>query len=253
VESLPDLRVDFASATNHTSGDKADFWPYLRDPQTLARPWAIPGTPGLEHRIGGIEKKDGSGDISYDPTNHDFMVRTRAAKVAGIEVPPLEVDDPDGDAEVLVLGWGSTFGPITGAVRKLRADGVKVAQAHLRYLNPMPANTEEVLRSYRKVVLPEMNLGQLALLVRGMFLVDAIGVNQVRGLPFRVDELVAAVRSVINGTAVRTKIGSAGRFGTMNGVPSIEVGIEDPSSSYDDLGDDLSVSPASVGTNGASR
>jgi 2-oxoglutarate ferredoxin oxidoreductase subunit alpha len=253
VESLPDLRVDFATATNHTSGDKADFWPYLRDPQTLARPWAIPGTPGLEHRIGGIEKKDGSGDISYDPTNHDFMVRTRAAKVAGIEVPPLEVDDPDGDAEVLVLGWGSTFGPITGAVRKLRADGVKVAQAHLRYLNPMPANTEEVLRSYRKVVLPEMNLGQLALLVRGMFLVDAIGVNQVRGLPFRVDELVAAVRSVINGTAVRTKIGSAGRFGTMNGVPSIEVGIEDPSSSYDDLGDDLSVSPASVGTNGASR
>ena len=108
------------------------FWPYLRDPETLARPWAIPGTPGLEHRIGGIEKKDGSGDISYDPTNHDHMVRTRAAKVAGIEVPPLEVDDPTGDAEMLVLGWGSTFGPITGAVRELRAEGVPVAQAHLR-------------------------------------------------------------------------------------------------------------------------
>ena len=191
---------------------------------TLARPWAIPGTAGLEHRIGGIEKKDGSGDISYDPTNHDHMVRTRAAKVAGIEVPLLEVDDPTGDAEVLVLGWGSTFGPITGAVRQLREDGIKVAQTHLRYLNPMPANIEEVLRSYRKVVLPEMNLGQLALLVRGMFLVDAIGVNQVRGLPFRVDELVGAVRSVIDGTAVRTVIGTAGRFGTMHGVPTIEVG-----------------------------
>ena len=169
--------------------------------ETLARPWAIPGTPGLEHRIGGIEKKDGSGDISYDPANHDHMVRTRAAKVAGIDVPPLEVDDPTGDAEVLVLGWGSTFGPITGAVRKLRGDGVTVAQAHLRYLNPMPANIEEVLRAYRRVVFPEMNLGQLALLLRGMYLVDVIGVNQVRGLPFRVDELVAAIRSVIDGTA----------------------------------------------------
>jgi len=253
VESLPDLRVDFATETNHTSGDQSVFWPYLRDPETLARPWAIPGTPGLEHRIGGIEKKDGSGDISYDPTNHDFMVRTRAAKVAGIEVPPLEVDDPDGDAAVLVLGWGSTFGPITGAVRRLREDGVKVAQAHLRYLNPMPANTEQVLRSYRQIVLPEMNLGQLALLLRGMFLVDAIGVNQVRGLPFRVDELVAAVRSVVDGTFVRTKIGSAGRFGTMNGLPSIEVGIEDLDIPYDPLSGDSSVSPATSGTNGAPR
>ncbi|MET0865197.1 MAG: 2-oxoacid:acceptor oxidoreductase subunit alpha [Nakamurella sp.] len=253
VESLPDLRVDFATAPNHTAGEKSDFWPYLRDPETLARPWAIPGTPGLEHRIGGIEKKDGSGDISYDPTNHDFMVRTRAAKVAGIEVPPLTVDDPDGDAEVLVLGWGSTFGPITGAVRKLRADGVKVAQAHLRYLNPMPANTEQVLRSFRQVVLPEMNLGQLALLIRGMFLVDAIGVNQVRGLPFRVDELVAAVRSVIDGTAVRTKIGSAGRFGTMSGVPSIAVGIEESADPYQTTPGEMSVSSATLGTNGASR
>ena len=117
----------FATATNHVVRPrrpaKSDFWPYLRDPVTLARPWAIPGTPGLEHRIGGIEKKDGSGDISYDPANHDHMVRTRAAKIAGIDVPPLEVDDPTGDAEMLVLGWGSTFGPITGAVRKLRADG----------------------------------------------------------------------------------------------------------------------------------
>ena len=230
VDSLPDLRVQFATAPNHVvpnkdgDGEKADFWPYLRDPETLARPWAIPGTPGLEHRIGGIEKKDGSGDISYDPANHDHMVRTRAAKVAGIEVPPLEVDDPTGDAEVLVLGWGSTFGPITGAVRQLRAEGVPVAQAHLRYLNPMPANIEEVLRRYRKVVLPEMNLGQLALLLRGMFLVDVIAVNQVRGLPFRVDELVAAVRSVLDGSYLRTAIGSAGRLGTPPAVPTIEVG-----------------------------
>ena len=226
VESLPDLRVKFATATNHGEGDSAVFWPYLRDPETLARPWAIPGTPGLEHRIGGIEKKDGSGAISYDPANHDHMVRTRAAKVAGIEVPPLEVDDPTGDAQVLVLGWGSTFGPITGAVRSLRASGVPVAQAHLRHLNPMPANTEAVLRGYRTVVLPEMNLGQLALLIRGTFLIDAIGVNQVRGLPFRVDELVAAIRSVLDGTYVRTAIGSAGRLGTM-GVPTISVGDPD--------------------------
>jgi 2-oxoglutarate ferredoxin oxidoreductase subunit alpha len=249
--------------TKEGEAERADFWPYLRDPVTLARPWAIPGTPGLEHRIGGIEKKDGSGDISYDPTNHDHMVRTRAAKVAGIEVPLLEVDDPTGDAEVLVLGWGSTFGPITGAVRQLREEGVKVAQTHLRYLNPMPANIEEVLRSYRKVVLPEMNLGQLALLVRGMFLVDAIGVNQVRGLPFRVDELVGAVRSVIDGTAVRTVIGTAGRFGTMHGVPTIEVGDDpDPLERAADPGPtapsaaELIVpasEPATAHTNGASR
>ncbi len=233
VDTLPDLRVQFATAPNHhapptadgTEG-KAEFWPYLRDPVTLARPWAIPGTPGLEHRIGGIEKKDGTGAISYDPANHDHMVRTRAAKVAGIDVPLLEVDDPTGDAELLILGWGSTFGPITGAVRALRAEGIAVAQAHLRYLNPMPANTEQVLRTYRQVVLPEMNLGQLALLVRGMFLVDAIAVNQVRGLPFRVDELVAAIRSVLDGTVTRTVVGTAGRFGTMAGVPTVEVGAE---------------------------
>lgn len=249
VDSLPDLRVQFASAPNHVvpntkgDGESAVFWPYLRDPQTLARPWAIPGTAGLEHRIGGIEKKDGSGDISYDPANHDHMVRTRAAKVAGIEVPQLEVDDPTGAAQVLVLGWGSTFGPITGAVRKLRAEGVEVAQAHLKYLNPMPANIERVLRGYRTVLLPEMNLGQLGLLLRGMFLVDVIGVNQVRGLPFRVDELVAAVRSVLDGSYTRTVIGSAGRLGAPPVVPTIEVG-------GDSLADPESLLPA---TNGASR
>jgi len=242
VDSLPDLTgaVGFATAPN---GEDGEFLPYLRDPETLARPWAIPGTPGLGHRIGGIEKKDGSGDISYDPANHDHMVRTRAAKVAGIEVPPLEVDDPTGDADLLVLGWGSTFGPITGAARQLRADGVPIAQAHLRYLNPMPGNLEEVLRSYRRVVLPEMNLGQLALLLRGMFLVDVIAVNQVRGLPFRVDDLVAAVRSVLDGSYLRTAIGSAGRLGTPPAVPTIEVGT-------DPLDDPENLLPA---TNGASR
>ena len=223
VATLPDLRVEFATAPN----DGEHFRPYLRDPQTLARPWAIPGTPGLEHRIGGIEKKDGTGDISYDPANHDHMVRTRAAKVAGIEVPPLAVDDPTGDAEVLVLGWGSTFGPVTGAIRALRAAGVPVAHAHLRYLNPMPANTEDVLRRYRRVVVPEMNLGQLALLIRGLYLVDAIGINQVRGLPFRVDDLVGAIRSVIDGTLTRTAVGSAGRYGGPPTVPSILVGSDD--------------------------
>ena len=256
VDDLPDLRVPFATEPNHLKPDGGDgtpeFWPYLRDPETLARPWAIPGTPGLEHRIGGIEKKDGSGDISYDPANHDHMVRTRAAKVAGITVPPLEVDDPTGDADVLVLGWGSTFGPITGAVRALRADGVKVAQAHLQYLNPMPANTEQVLRGYRQVMLPEMNLGQLGLLLRGMFLIDVIGVNQVRGLPFRVDELVGAVRTVLDGTFTRTPISSAGRMGVLHGLPTIDVG--DPHDDGNDL-DEHDPAPESLmpATNGATR
>ncbi len=211
VDSLPDLRVPFATEPN--SGD--DFWPYLRDPQTLARPWAIPGTPGLEHRIGGIEKADGTGTISYDPANHDFMVRTRAAKVAGIaaDLAPLVVDDPSGSADVLVLGWGSTFGPITGAVRVLRAGGLRIAQTHLRHLNPLPADLESVLRSYSTVVVPEMNLGQLSLLLRGLFLIDAIGVNQVRGLPFRIAELVAAIRSAAEGSIVRTQVGSGGALG----------------------------------------
>jgi 2-oxoglutarate ferredoxin oxidoreductase subunit alpha len=189
---LPALPVDFATETNHTDAEgKPEFWPYLRDPETLARPWAVPGTPGLEHRVGGIEKADGSGNISYDPANHDLMVRTRQAKVDGVarSLPPLEVDDPTGDARVLVLGWGSTYGPIGAAVRRVRQAGRKVAQAHLRHLNPFPSDLGDVLRRYDKVVVPEMNLGQLALLVRAKYLVDAFGYNQVRGLPFRAEEL----------------------------------------------------------------
>ncbi|NUP76490.1 MAG: 2-oxoglutarate ferredoxin oxidoreductase subunit alpha, partial [Nonomuraea sp.] len=160
--------------------------------------WAIPGTPGLEHRIGGIEKADGTGNISYDPDNHDLMVRTRAAKIAGIDVPDLEVDDADGDAKVLVIGWGSTYGPIAAAVRRIRRAGGKVAQAHLRHLNPLPANTGEVLKRYDKVLLPEINLGQLALLLRARYLVDVISYNRVRGLPFKAEELAGVIQDVID-------------------------------------------------------
>jgi 2-oxoglutarate ferredoxin oxidoreductase subunit alpha len=201
VDALPVIQPAFATELNHADDDGVpDFWPYLRDPQTLARPWAVPGTPGLEHRIGGIEKADGSGNISYDPSNHDAMVRLRQAKVDGIarDIPPLGVDDPDGDADVLVLGWGSTYGPIGAAVRDVRDSGGRVAQAHLRHLNPMPANTGDVLAAYRRVLIPEMNLGQLALLLRARFLVDAMSFTSVRGMPFRSDELADAIREVID-------------------------------------------------------
>jgi len=200
VSTLPDLHVDFATEPNHTLDDGTQvFWPYKRDPETLARPWAIPGTAGLEHRIGGIEKADGTGNISYDPANHDFMVRTRQAKVDGIarDIEDLEVEDPSGQADVLVLGWGSTYGPIGAGCRRVRDHGHNIAQAHLRHLNPFPANTGEVLRSYRKVLIPEMNLGQLALLIRGKYLVDAISYNQVRGLPFKAEELAGVIEDVI--------------------------------------------------------
>ncbi|WP_370882326.1 2-oxoacid:acceptor oxidoreductase subunit alpha [Kitasatospora herbaricolor] len=190
VEELPVIDPGFASGPNHVLEDGSEvFWPYKRDPLTLARPWAVPGTAGLEHRIGGIEKQDGSGSISYDPANHDLMVRTRQAKVDGVEVAPLVVDDPGGDARVLVLGWGSTYGPIAAAVRRVRADGGRVAQAHLRNLNPFPANLGAVLKGYDRVIVPEMNLGQLALLLRAKYLVDAQSYNQVRGLPFKAAQL----------------------------------------------------------------
>ncbi|MEV4108150.1 2-oxoacid:acceptor oxidoreductase subunit alpha [Nonomuraea sp. NPDC049695] len=194
ISELPDISQEFTKEPNGADGE---FLPYKRDTETLARPWAIPGTAGLEHRIGGIEKADGTGNISYDPDNHDLMVRTRAAKIAGIDVPPLEVDDPDGDAKVLVIGWGSTYGPIAAAVRRIRKSGGKVAQAHLRHLNPLPANTGEVLKRYDKVLLPEINLGQLALLLRARYLVDVISYNRVRGLPFKAEELAGVIQDVI--------------------------------------------------------
>jgi 2-oxoglutarate ferredoxin oxidoreductase subunit alpha len=194
VDALPEIPVEFATGPNHDG----DFLPYVRDPDTLARDWAIPGTPGLEHRLGGLEKQDVTGNVSYDPDNHDRMVRLRAQKVAGIaaDIPELAVDDPDG-ASLLVLGWGGTYGPITAAVRRLRADGKKVAQAHLTHLNPFPRNTGEVLRSYGRVLVPEMNLGQLLKLVRAEFLVDAVGYNQVRGLPLRAGELAQAMEAML--------------------------------------------------------
>jgi 2-oxoglutarate ferredoxin oxidoreductase subunit alpha len=186
--------VEFA-----TADEGGSFQPYRRDPETLARPWAVPGTPGLEHRIGGLEKEDGSGNVSYDPENHDLMTRLRAQKVAGIaaDIPLLEVDDPDGQANTLVVGWGSTFGPIGAAVRRVRREGLSVAQAHFRYVNPMPRNTGELLRRYEKVLVPEMNLGQLLRLVRAEYLVDAVGFNRVRGQPFRSSELTDAIIALV--------------------------------------------------------
>jgi 2-oxoglutarate ferredoxin oxidoreductase subunit alpha len=195
VASLPDISVPFATEPNH----EGDFWPYLRDEATLARPWAVPGTPGLEHRIGGLEKADGTGNISYDPENHDRMINLRAAKVAGIanDIPRLEVDHQDG-SRLLVLGWGSTYGPIGAAVRRVRASGARVSVAHLRHLNPFPANLGEVLGNYDKVLIPEMNLGQLRMLVRARYLVDAVGYNKVRGLPFKAEELADAIIGLLD-------------------------------------------------------
>ncbi len=198
VDGLARLRDEFSFA-GQAAADGQEFKPFQRDPKTLARPWAIPGTPGLEHRIGGIEKADVSGTISYDPDNHDRMVRLRQAKIDGIaaDIPPLEVDDPEGSARVLVLGWGSTYGSIGAAVRRVRLAGGSVAQAHLRHLSPFPANLGDVLRAYDKVLVPEINLGQLALLLRGRFLVDVVSYNRVRGLPFRASELADVIQDVI--------------------------------------------------------
>ncbi len=183
VTGLPDI-----SRPNHT--DPVSFRPYSRDPETLARPWAVPGTAGLEHRIGGLEKADVTGNVSYDADNHDRMTRLRAEKVARIarDIPDLEVFGP-AEGDLLLLGWGSTYGAIRSAVERLQAAGRSVAHAHMRHLNPMPANTEAVLRSYRRVIIPELNLGQLRLLIRAAYLVDAEGYNVVRGKPFRISDI----------------------------------------------------------------
>jgi len=197
VQDLPLIDPDFAVAP--FGEDAPAFAPYSRDPETLARPWAIPGTPGLEHRIGGLEKGDGHGNISYEPANHDLMVRTRQAKVDAIakSLPPLEVDDPSGAARVLVIGWGSTYGPIGAGVRRVRKAGYRVAQVHLRHLNPFPSDLGDILKRYDKVLVPEMNLGQLSLLLRGRYLVDAQGYNQVRGLPLKAAELADAIGQLV--------------------------------------------------------
>lgn len=200
VDELPVIEPNFATEVNHDG----KFWPYQRDEATLARPWAVPGTPGLEHRIGGLEKADGHGNISYDPANHDLMVRTRAAKIERIaeSLPPLVVDDPSGPpgagaAKVLVIGWGSTYGPIGAAIRQVRQAGFDVAQVHLRHLNPFPKDLGDILKSYDKVLVPEMNMGQLSLLLRSKYLVDAIGFNVVRGLPIKAAELADAITALM--------------------------------------------------------
>ena len=218
---LPDLTVEFATGPNDVDADgKPVFHPFKRDPQTLARPWAVPGTPGLEHRIGGIEKADVTGNISYDPDNHDKMTRLRQARIDGIAetIAPLEVDDPTGDAEVLVLGWGSTYGPIAAGVRLARAAGTRVAHAHLRHLNPFPTNTGDVLRRYRRVVVPEMNLGQLALLLRAKYLVDVQSHTAVRGLPFQASELA----EVITAASTTASTGPTAAAGPMAASPVAE-------------------------------
>jgi 2-oxoglutarate ferredoxin oxidoreductase subunit alpha len=179
VDTLPEIDPGFATEPNE--GDR--FMPYLRDDK-LARPWAVPGTPGLRHRIGGLEKEDVTGNISYQPENHEYMTRLRAERVARVEVPDVEVDDPDGDAKLLVLGWGSSYGAIEGAARRLRREqGLKLATTHLRHLNPLPGNLEQVLRAYERVLVPEMNMGQLSKLLRAEFLIDVESYTKVDGLP----------------------------------------------------------------------
>jgi 2-oxoglutarate ferredoxin oxidoreductase subunit alpha len=190
LDALPDISVPFATEPNHGG----DFWPYLRDPDTLARPWAIPGTPGLMHRVGGIEKEDGTGNISYDPENHDKMTRLRAEKVARVanDIPGVALDDPGG-ADTIVVSWGGTWGAATAAVRRVRARDKQVAHIHLRHLNPFPADLGDVLARYRHVFVPELNLGQLAKLLRAEFLVDARSYTRVAGVPFRAAELEAQI------------------------------------------------------------
>ena len=194
---LPDLAaLEDISIPNHT--DKATFQPYNRDADTLARPWAVPGTPGLEHRIGGLEKADITGNVSYDPENHHKMTLLRDAKIAGIarDIPPLSVFGKE-EGDVLVVGWGSTYGAIRSAVERLQAEGWAVSHAHLRHLNPLPANTEQVLRSFKHVLVPEVNLGQLSLLLRAKYLIDVKGLNKVRGKPYRIIEIRQAVEELL--------------------------------------------------------
>jgi 2-oxoglutarate/2-oxoacid ferredoxin oxidoreductase subunit alpha len=190
ISSLAPIDVEFAQPNGE------EFLPYKRNPETLARPWAIPGTPGLEHRIGGIEKANETGNVSYDPENHDLMTQLRAAKVAGVQVPDQEVDHQEG-ADVLVVSWGGSYGPVHAGVKRVRATGKAVAHAHLRWLNPFPANLGDILKSYDKVLIPEMNSGQLKQLIRAKYLVDAVGYNRVTGKPFKAGEICDAIEAML--------------------------------------------------------
>jgi 2-oxoglutarate ferredoxin oxidoreductase subunit alpha len=191
VEELPEIKVAFRT-------DPQGFYPYLRDPTTLSRPWVVPGTPGLEHRIGGLEKEYLSGNVSYAPANHEQMVRVRARKIAGIaaEIPPTEVHGAL-DGEVLVVGWGSTYGAITAAVQDLQQQGKSVSHIHLRYLNPLPGDLGDIIRRFKKVLVPEMNLGQLVKVLRAEYLVDAVGLNKIQGLPFKVSEITNRINRML--------------------------------------------------------
>jgi 2-oxoglutarate/2-oxoacid ferredoxin oxidoreductase subunit alpha len=202
------------------------FEPYARDPETLARQFAVPGTPGLEHRIGGLEKANGSGNISYEPKNHDLMVRLRQAKIDGVTVPDLEVDDPTGDAELLMIGWGSSYGPIGEACRRARRKGIKVAHAQVRHLNPFPANLGDVLKRYSKVVLPEMNLGQLAILLRAKYLVDVQSVTKVEGMAFLADEVEGIIDAALDGTLADKETDKAKFARLAAAIVSTGVGVD---------------------------
>jgi 2-oxoglutarate/2-oxoacid ferredoxin oxidoreductase subunit alpha len=198
---IPDLNT-LPPIDVHFRAEKEGFFPYLRDAATLARPWVRPGTPGLEHRIGGIEKQDVTGNISYDPENHDHMVRTRAEKVRRVaqEIPPTSINGP-ATGDLLVVGWGGTYGSITAAVEQAQAEGRSVAAVHLRYLNPLPPDLGHILREYRKVLVPEINSGQLVRVLRAEYLVDAVGFNRVRGLPLASDEIYDAIKQLLGSPA----------------------------------------------------
>jgi 2-oxoglutarate ferredoxin oxidoreductase subunit alpha len=191
AKELPPIPVEFRT-------EPRGYFPYLRDPETLSRPWAIPGTPGLEHRIGGLEKEYLTGNVSYAPANHEQMVRVRARKIAGIarEIPPTEIHGPE-SGDLLVIGWGSTYGAIEAATREMRKNGKSVAHVHLRYLNPLPADLGDILTRFKRVLVPELNLGQLSRVLRADYLVDAIGFNKIQGQPFKVSELVARMSRII--------------------------------------------------------
>jgi len=191
MAELPDIPVQFRT-------DPQGFFPYLREGETLARPWVRPGTPGLEHRIGGIEKEDVTGNVSYSPANHELMVRARAAKVAGIarEIPPTNIRGPE-VGDVLMVGWGSTFGSLSAALDELRAKGRAVAHVHLRYLNPLPADLGGILRRYKRVLVPELNTGQLLKVLRAEYVLDAVGLSKIQGQPFKVSEIVRKVEQLL--------------------------------------------------------
>jgi 2-oxoglutarate ferredoxin oxidoreductase subunit alpha len=192
LSQLPDVPVKFET-------NPEGFRPYKRNPDTLARPWAIPGTPGLEHRIGGIEKQDVTGNVNYEPLNHEKMVRLRAGKVAAIvqDVPDVvPAGDPEGD--LLIVAWGSTFGPVTAALKSQRAKGHRIGHVHLRHLNPLPKNLGEVLMRYDKVLVPEMNMGQLLMVLRAKYLVDAVGYDKIQGKPFKQSEIEQKIEEMLD-------------------------------------------------------